>query len=180
MRKLINSLLGAPRKLDPENHPYAKVTTPDQLIAAHCVESFARNFDDWAPRNLEIGWGHYSSWNEAPRRTLTNDKDNITIEFENLRQEQERGHKYKLNPEKATVRAKGKKSVVLDAKSSRHIIESWDKIYVVKIKAKEVADKALAAMKENETKWNIAEQLLGMKRNKLGALVPANQVEEHT
>jgi hypothetical protein len=33
-------------------------------------------------------------------------------------------------------------------------------------------------MERNEKKWNLAEDLLGMKRNEFGALVPKVSVEE--
>lgn len=185
VRKFLDLILGETSKPDMINNSYAKATTPDRLIAAHIIESFTLNFEDWDALNLDDQWRQFY---DAPKHTLTNTKKGLSVGWENQKKSADNDNRspwvYKLKAESAHVRniptkdnsAPGK-SVPLDAVSSRLIIESWDKVSVVKLKAKAVADKALAEMKANEAAWTMAENLLGMKRNKFGALVPVKTAE---
>lgn len=60
----------------------------------------------------------------------------------------------------------------------KKIKEAYQSIAEKEKAIKVAQEKALKEMQENEAKWNIAEQLLGMKRDESGALVPVVKVEE--
>jgi hypothetical protein len=68
--------------------------------------------------------------------------------------------------------------VTLSQQASGRFLTTFKKVKADVAAAKELADKALAEMKANEKKWNMAEKMLGMKRNEFGALVPVTTVRE--
>lgn len=57
--------------------------------------------------------------------------------------------------------------------------KSFMRLKAVHDAANETARKAKADMEANEAKWNLVEQLLHMKRNEYGALVPIRTVDEN-
>lgn len=65
--------------------------------------------------------------------------------------------------------------VTLNSQASDRFLTTFKKIKADAAKAKEIADRCFAAMEENEKKWNVAETMLGMKRNEFGALVPVDK-----
>lgn len=171
LKKILNKI--AP-PVDMINNPYAKATTPDRLIAAHIIESFTLNFNDWEADNLEPGWQKHEY--RAPTHQLVNKEKALCVSWdyttERRGSQYNKYNVYKVNPDIARV-----KGILLDQFSSRLILESWDSVCRVQIPIQHAAARALQEMKMNETKWNIAENMLGMKRNEFGALVPVKKAE---
>jgi hypothetical protein len=62
--------------------------------------------------------------------------------------------------------------VEVDASCAKWIKDSWNEISEQIKETKRVAAAAKKNMEDNETKWNLAEKLLEMKRTESGALVP--------
>jgi predicted transcriptional regulator len=170
---MINMLLRRDKVPDPVNNPVAKLTTPDRLIAAAVIESLGTDFNKWKTENLEQGWTKRTEY--GPTRKLYNVGKSLRVEWKNKRKQHGSSSYYfdfKLDADKATVNG-----VEIDAQSSRMIIDAYDRIYAVEKRASEVARKARMAMQANEDKWQLAEKLLGMKRNEFGALVPIKKVD---
>jgi hypothetical protein len=68
--------------------------------------------------------------------------------------------------------------VLVNASAKREILNGYERIQRRVKAAKAVADRAQEDMKKNEAAWNLAEKLLGMKRNEFGALVPITTANE--
>lgn len=66
----------------------------------------------------------------------------------------------------------------LDPAVGLQIALAYKNIHQSIIAAERTAAEAKAAMEANEAKWNLAEKLLGMRRNADGALVPVEKVVE--
>jgi hypothetical protein len=60
----------------------------------------------------------------------------------------------------------------------RYIYTNWQNIVVQVRHTEQVAAEAKAAMEANEKKWDLAEGLLGMKRDGFGRLMPIKTVKE--
>lgn len=65
----------------------------------------------------------------------------------------------------------------MDRRSEDIIVFAYHKIKTQVIAAEKAAQEAKAAMERNEQAWNLAEKILGMKRNEFGALVPIQTAE---
>jgi hypothetical protein len=149
--------------------------SPDDIITAAIIQSIASNPDDWqfsGQLNYALSYvGHYSQ-----NATLTNKKKKIVITFIF------EGYAYK-DKGKSYVQAKYRacgcsvNGVELSHAHFKSVIRSWEALTSKLKAAKDAADKAKSEMDRNEQAWNIAESLLGMKRNEHGALVPVKEVE---
>lgn len=180
MLKSIISCLAVPIKLDPINNPYAKATTPDQIIAAAIVESFAKDFDSWRARDLERKTLYGTAFREyAPSLRHPEKKIEILFGFRTWPSDSEGDITDYPAYTSADWQSKGTKvnGIEIDLKSARLIANSYETLLNQREALKEKEQKALLTMKRNEEAWNIAERLLGMKRNEFGALVPVQTVE---
>lgn len=161
---------------------HAKRCSADQLISAFIIQSIAKDVDDWESGSygLTTGIAGAAKLFETYRDTFGRSADGVL-----------RNRKKHMNVKSILVlwdRACGStpsrhfmvNGVPFDDDEGRKIIEAYNKVALASRKAKEAADKALQEMKANETKWNLAEDLLGMKRNEFGALVPKEQPYENT
>lgn len=185
LTRIVRKAYGDDRKIDPVNHPYAKATTPDQLITATVIQSFAKEFDDWTAKDMWEGKDRAPS--KENRRldhdelakikpVLVNTKRGITVSWpvdRNCDFNYGAGtiwYKY-IHQSKGSVNG-----VEINGVCSLEIFNSWFKLSKQVAEAKAAAAAALKRQKLEEKKWNLAENLLGMKRNEHGALVPVNPV----
>lgn len=182
MRKLVNLVRRAygdpPLITDLETwaRNAAKLTTPDDLIAASVIGSFAKDYDKWvlygdwfarAPRyvkklNLCRNREEYTA-----KLTNRSTKLAVCIYREKTSRDRDDIEPWIDLPDRCVVGG-----VVLNERASAHIVSAWKQISAKVKAAEEAAAKAKADMELNEAKWNLAEKLLGMKRNEYGALVP--------
>lgn len=166
------------KPLDPINNPFAKATTPDDIIVAAIVQSIARDFDDWeyspAPLSRNSSWKE--KWTEKcssvnfyiANRVLHHKEKDLTISYKSnneLYEDREYFDYVYVN------------NISVPTAIGRQIGETYKKIKKERDELKRKADAALAEMKRNEQAWNLAENLLGMKRNEFGALVPVQTAE---
>lgn len=180
LRRLIKVAYGDIKKpLDPFSNPWATAATPDDIIEASIIQSIAKDFDDWKmmsrPSGLPVNksdrhqeW--YNRWHKyhsnanmfTCNAVLQNEKKNLLIAF--------RENYYDEIHDTFYVN-----DVSLPTDKGRKIVEAYNKIKSARARVKREADARLAEMKRLEQAWNLAESLLGMKRNEFGALVPVEK-----
>lgn len=148
----------------------------DDLIAAAIIQSFAKDFKHWQfvgdfnQKHTSVGKFQNTS---ISRKVPTKKHIEIIFLFKRTETEASSGRSYKYKPIGCEVNG-----VRVSDTAFHAIYVSWNNVVVQVRRTEEVALKAKASMEENETKWNLAESLLGMKRNGLGVLVPVKTVEE--
>jgi hypothetical protein len=176
--------------MDAINNPYAKATTPDELIAAKICNLIATDFEAWAAtgawklpeieRHHKLNWRHYdTTYGES--FTLESEKYNVrvtgAVAKKQARYSGSQGYSeyyyYSIIIKDLAVN-----DVAVDAKVGIPILSDYGKIRMQFEEAQRVAKEAKATMEAEEKKWNLAETLLGMKRNEQGALVPKEAPEE--
>lgn len=176
-----------------EPKTWANVATPDQLIAARIVESIAKNFHDWKvtgspdDKKYIVNYTRVSvhSTNdnsavvvkaEAERTeqfTLTNRKLKITVKFPRRVSQEHPDYIYHSDGgyyflvSKQTGECKVN-DVLIDPALGTRIVTSYKQVKAALDKAKEVAAEALRKQKEENDKWNLAEQVFGIKRDGFG------------
>jgi hypothetical protein len=141
----------------------------DGIIAATIVESFAKDYKSW---KFEGAFEQrYSSKSSFQRTVLSRKvpcKKHIEIVF--IFRETNKSDAYS-NLYKYKVIGCEVNGIQLEDKAFRYILTNWNSL-VVQVKATEAAAaEALANQQALDAKWNLAEELLGKKRNKQGALV---------
>lgn len=179
------------------NLPLARTTSPDQIIAAAVVQSFAKHFTDWkvsskaysrfasnAPSSDDPfneksfyypsdGREFASSYSHGGfyelQLTNSSKKMKLTFKFEETRSAS--SYHY-FNVTRVYV-----DGVELDKKHSEFIILNWKKIQKEVAATEAAAATAKKNMEKNDAAWNVVERLLGLKRNEQGALVPIEKVE---
>jgi hypothetical protein len=158
----------------------ANRASADDLIAAAIVESLAKNYDQWRFRMpADDGFTRRDVYQyggtvgpENRCLVLENKTKNVTFSWK-VREEYRYDSPNKYHWETPTVNG-----VEIEERMANWILKEAIKARKVYRKAKEAADRAKKNMEDNEKKWNLAEDLLGMKRNEFGALVPKVSVEE--
>jgi hypothetical protein len=168
-------------------NPVVAPDAPDRIIAAHLLESFAKEFKDWEliDKNVISSSTWFDKYAKLDRqraekhktdfnRVLVNKKKGINLSYYFTQEKvwdgdygyhtKESRHDFILN------------TIPFDTRRGNELINKFMKLRADFKKAEEVAAKAKAEMEANELKWNLAENLLGMKRNGLGVLVPVEKV----
>ena len=158
----------------------ANRATPDGIIAATVVELFVKDFDGWSAKDLEKFSRYGGTYVEAARNKyspqLFHKGKNIDIKFGVKKWEEGEYDGTKCADwcsEGTTVNG-----LAVELKAARYIAAGWEKIAKQQEKLKTAAARAKANMERNEAAWNLAEKLLGMKRNEQGALVPIVKADE--
>ncbi len=168
MFKFLASIF-APLSPDPilwaETH--AKKTTPDEIIAAAIVESLAKDFKAW--HFMGEFYQRYSSSKPKMTKLWREGDDPLEIVFLFRQTISSDGYSTVYKYKVIGCEING---VRLNNIAFGLIYDAYQNISVKVRAAEAAAAKALKEQQENETKWNIAENLLGMKRTELGALVP--------
>jgi len=188
--------------IDPRSGPerlaasgWSKATTPEELIAAHILHEFAKNPDKWEVRgtlptklNEEIQTsssfeiedykrGDKVTWYNYAAGTFTM-TDGMTIlkTYSQVRNKDGDGYAPWFMRSSLQVQAHGfdDPPVNLPLDLGQQLVNSIRAIIDGRAKAERVAAEAKAQMEENERRWNMAERLLGMRRNEQGALEPIN------
>lgn len=178
---------GCEYRKDPRNHPYAKATTPDELIAAVLMESILNNFDEWELLNAPT-YDYYGASSGPTNTSFQKIKDwmeehgekvNVVLVNrskdwffryrkidENLRKD------FSFNGEKISTEAGcAVRAAFSKMKKKKNDIEEAAR------KAEAEAAKIKAEMEAEQRKWNMAENLLGMKRLPNGTLVSKEKYE---
>lgn len=172
---------------DPVQWAYNNVdkTTPDQLIAGYIIQNIAKNFDNWKlekrPKEADGHLYTYYPHKEAAKRYAEMNKPYEAWEakygsFINRRlYSSDINILYtKTSSDRNTFTVNG---VLISDTDGEMIIIAYNQLADKHKKAVEAAAKAKHDMEINEKKWNLAENLLGMRRNEFGALVPIQTAE---
>lgn len=181
---------------DPCKHPYATATTPDRMIAAAICQSFIDTPEDWQriygtgeiPKTLSSNHRckevskpptNFRKSSSVTILQIKNEKKNLLLnwavtEFETRTDSYKYFYYYQARPLELLS---FDQAIPVDETSSKLILSTWVEIRKKLDKANEVAAKARAAMELNEKKWNLVENLLGMKRLPNGALVAVRNPE---
>lgn len=162
------------------DNPLAKATTPDGIIEAACINSIARDFDAWTRTCVRDGYKEHSKMLTKTGREmmhhmdsryiystymLKNEEKNIVITWEG-NSYSDKYKDYKVN------------GVQFPDKNGYAIVSAYENLRMERVRAKAKADAALAEMKRLEGAWDLAENLLGLKRNEFGALVPKEEITD--
>jgi hypothetical protein len=154
----------------------AKKASADDLIAAAIIQSFAKDFKHWKFVG-QFSQRHDSSSGfqntSITRKMPTKKHIEIVFLFRQTNSSDGYSNIYKYKVIGCEVNG-----VRVSDTAFHAIYVSWNNIVAQVRRTEEVAAEAKASMEANETKWNLAESLLGMKRNGLGVLVPVKTVEE--
>jgi hypothetical protein len=141
--------------------------TPEGLIVGYFTETLARDFRNGKGGEWQCGYQHNNS---QTRCRLY--KDGLALNYWHPY-----GPKYFKDCKEAeqfTVRG-----VTIPNEAGRDILKAYAVLKDKDDAIKEAARKAKAEAIENEKKWAVAEELLGMKRDKNGALRPVKTLCEH-
>lgn len=176
-RSLCSSFLADPKisTVDAWAMRHKDRCSPDDIITAAIIQSIAKNPDDWQFSGA-LHYPLYYVGRQSHNASLTNKKKKIVITFIF------EGYDYKdkgMSYAQTKYRACGcsVNGVEQSKPHFKSILSSWETLTSKLKAAQETADKAKRAMDRNEQAWNIAESLLGMKRNEHGALVPVQEVK---
>jgi hypothetical protein len=152
----------------------AKKASADDLIAGAIIASFAKDHKHWKfVGNFKQDYIRYNDFVSTSLSRQMGNKKHIKIEFLFKYMEFETAPRYHYRVVGCEVNG-----VAVSNKAFKAILTAWQSIRE-KVKAAEaVAAKAKSEMETNEIKWSLAEELLGMKRNGLGVLMPVKTVEE--
>jgi hypothetical protein len=167
------------------NHPYAKATTPDEIIAAAIMQSFAKDFASWEWKNVKYGTcmadvkkilegGEGSTYHTSDAREIVENfkltklvNSALDISLTPIMDKSARGNYHYVRITGVTV-----SGYELTKEIQQRIWTTWKDVSSKVRAAEAAAAAAKKAMEENERKWNLAERLLNMKRNEQGVLVP--------
>jgi hypothetical protein len=156
--------------------------TPDDLIAAHIIEKIATDYESFS----SSAPNYSSSFLSAPSLgiSVTYSYGEVLygvgrlIPYSGSSKEAHHGDYGKgsyRRVENRVLYANGKvNEVVISDEAVKRIAEAWKRIHEERKALVQVAKQAEAAMRVNEKKWNLVEDLLNMRRNAQGALVPKN------
>lgn len=156
----------------------SKKASADDLIAGAIVGSFAEHFKHWKFCG-DFNQSH-SSKNGFQSTLLTRKmvgKKPVEVQF--IFKLTKTGDGYN-EPHVCKYKVIGCEvnSIRISDGAFQHIYKSWHLVSAQVKAAEEVAEKAKNEMVANELRWDLAESLLGMKRNGLGVLIPVKTVEE--
>lgn len=150
--------------------------TPDELIAAAVIQKIAEDFEAFTPFTV-LNFGIKA---EKLKLQISWRKDSVryglggkTSDFNNQHcQRGDSGSGLYKNTEIRNYYIGGAvNGVPISDSAVQKIGDAYLTLSEEVRKAKEVAEKALLEMEENEKKWNLVESLNGMKRTPEGALV---------
>lgn len=168
------------------NNPLARATTPDQLIEAVVIQSIAKEFEKWslqdhtwpmkAVPSRSAGYARALNEQKVPRINFINRSKSIqcVIELDWRYQYNDDDERWEYLPNMESFTVNGAK---LSGQAGERIMKSYVKIREQLRKAEEEAAAALKRQQDNDKKWNVAEELLGLRRNEHGALVPIDTLE---
>lgn len=167
----------------------ANLTSPDQLISAHIIESFARDFKSWSADegfNLpKVGTKH--SWRHTAEEKINRSLARRDRDSKGLFQKEIK-ILFQLVPQvKSTIENYSSvfyqtgfeynctvNGVRIASSEGEKIFKAYVKLRDQIKQAEKVAAEALARQKAGEAKWNLAEELLKIKRDGNGRIVFLN------
>lgn len=132
------------------------------IIAAAIVQSFAKDLSVWENENFndaEIAYRRGTGSLKYPEKNIT-----LTRKAE-----------YKFNPYGPDFyRFNGMtvNDISMTKEAEKYILRNYESLAIKLRKAEETAERVKAEIDHTERAWNLAETLLGFKRNEQGALVP--------
>ena len=154
--------------------PWATATTPDQIIVAHILQSIAKNPDQWSWRYKALPifdlTHKYTKHDDIPYGIRGANEfwlkgPDILVQFTTNNDGSRPGWYM-------TCEVTVNQNMKLDKESGDVLTTRLALLWSQINELRETALIAQANMEENERKWNLAEKLLGMKRNEQGALEP--------
>lgn len=159
----------------------AKTCSADEIIAASIIQSFAKSFEDWSfkAKPQPVGYrcancteiekerrefvAQYAHGNVRLNRVFVNKSKDIIFAY--WLQDNKTRTAFYVN------------GLSFPTELGQLIVAEFEKLDMAHQKAVAAAAKAKADMERNEKAWNLAERLLGMRRNEFGALVPIQTAE---
>ena len=172
---------------DPITARISNVCSPQDLIVEACIQSFATSFSDWTYEEKQT---EFNGRKYITSSTLKSDKIEIGFGPIELKRvgvgSSSVGHKrthtccvgslwYQDVKNESIVKTGFVNDVPMSSKNITKIYKAWKELSDKAAEAERVAKLAAKKMEDNERAWNLAEELLGMKRNELGALVPVDR-----
>ena len=145
----------------------SKICSAEDLIVASIVNSIAKNFDGWVNTTLK----------HDDVQKILNKYPNMKyayINYELKRKDDGLMFHYRMNSYGDTFMKDNcfVDGVEISGDGGAQIYNAWEKIKNERRRIERLAMEAKREMEKNEAKWNLAEKLLGMKRNEFGALEP--------
>jgi hypothetical protein len=146
----------------------AKISTPDQIIAAGMIESFAKldEFEDW-----KQGYDHVKGRDKSAPYfylQLVNEKKDFKLSY---------CHGYGSHTDFSKCFSFEINGCSFDTATGQEVLKKYSEVASKHEAVKAAAAKAKKDMEDNEKKWNLVESSLRLKRNEFGALVPITPVE---
>jgi hypothetical protein len=160
---------------------HANKCSADEIIAAAVIQSMAKDISAYSLSDFSIRCADRKKDLNKPSAELKGPKVVVIFERSGWIRGKSRDNDgirpWKYHPDGRIVK------VVVDGVSIRpsigaEILSRYRRLSKVLTASQQVAAKAKADMERNEKAWNLAEKLLGMKRNEHGALVPVKTVED--
>ena len=142
----------------------------DQIIAAHCINSIAKDVNDWKLIRPGDDWDEW--YDLFQRYKFEHGVDSLLINRQRHKNVKSVHIFYNRQFGKNPNRFFYINGVKFNDYDGREIIDSYLKVKAQKEEVERVAARALREQQLLEQKWNMAEELLGMKRNEFGALEP--------
>jgi hypothetical protein len=157
----------------------AKVCSPEQLVEAHVINAIAKDLDDWKlVKEDSFGWPSYVDFEKKFNTVKRHSVDRMLVNRQKHKNVKGITIFYEVgNGSGRAHREFNVNNVPFAAREGIAIIAAFDKLTALKKEADRVAARALEEQKRNEQRWNLAEELLGLRRNEHGALVPVKTVE---
>lgn len=193
LKKIFGAFVNSPSATE---NPWATAASPDELIAARVCQEIVESFDDWVLID-ERGALRVETISTSKLPTKAIHKDNYDYSI-SLTRERKNGRFAKEIKIETKLVHKGWRrygdfdtiattrcftngvvnGVKVNASAVEVIFTAYLKLRADMLEAKRVTDLAQRAMEENEMKWNLAEELLDMKRNAQGALTTVHREQD--
>jgi hypothetical protein len=162
----------------------ATSTRPDDIIAACLVESFLKDHSEWTATGMEVPptipfgvWSKNVKGNGFRLEHPT--KGDLYFDMDMRRVTKDRYNSITggiVYVDKVRFKPVDKPAVTFHPALGDILVKKWNEISKSIGELNATAARAEAEMKENEVKWSVAEEFLGMKRDKNGVLRSIRQV----
>lgn len=169
--KLRSLFVSVPLSLEEWAVKNSKKASAEEIIAAAIIQSFAVSFDKWEDHNFDNPEQAYDT--AAGGYLHFPDKEIKIVRYSERKYYNDvnkGGYKYRFNGLSVD-------GVQMPKYLEKAIVDGWNKVAVRLKEAEAVNNRVKAEMVNTNKAWDMAEKLLGYKRNDQGALVPKETVE---
>lgn len=179
-KKLISLFEPLPNTI--ESNMLSRATTPDRLVVEAIVSDMVRDIKSWVgvylavidifqkTPDIKYEFRHGLSSYSVP--AISKKDGSVKIKFVI-------GINHGKNWQGHHLAGCTINGIEFDRTFARYLLDKFRNTSELLLMVEKAAAAALAKMEQNEAKWNLAETLLGMKRNEFGALVPVVKMENN-